>query len=135
MATIRFDPSHGVVVAEAMIRGPVASRKILVAIDTGAAYCVIPPEYALAIGIQPGLNPRMVSITTASGVLHVPVVEMPRIAVGPVEAQEVSCALHSLPASSRIDGLIGISFLRRFQVFLDFEAGVLKMEARPRKRV
>ena len=95
---------------------------------------MIPPEYALAVGIQPGLNPKMVSITTASGVLHVPVVEMPRIAVGAAEAQEVSCALHSLPVSSRIDGLIGISFLRHFRVLLDFEAGVLKMEARPRTR-
>lgn len=116
-----------------MIRGPVSSRKLLVAIDTGAAFCVIPPEYALAVGIQAAYNPKMVSITTASGVLHVPVVEMPRIAVGAAEAREVPCALHSLPASSRIDGLIGISFLRRFRVSLDFEAGVLKLEPRPRK--
>ena len=37
MATTRFDPSNGLVVAEALIRGPVSSRKILVAIDTGAS--------------------------------------------------------------------------------------------------
>jgi hypothetical protein len=40
----------------------------------------------------------------------------------------VQCIVHDLPEASRIDGLLGLSFLRWFKVCLDFKNGVLKIE-------
>jgi len=44
------------------------------------------------------------------------------------EAQDVPCIVHDLPEASRVDGLLGLSFLRRFKVCLDFQEGVLVIE-------
>jgi len=45
-----------------------------------------------------------------------------------VEVINVQCIVHDLPEASRIDGLLGLSFLRWFKVCLDFKNGVLEIE-------
>ena len=36
------------------------------------------------------------------------------------EAKNVECVVHDLPEASRIDGLLGLSFLKRFKICIDF---------------
>jgi hypothetical protein len=44
------------------------------------------------------------------------------------EARDVSCVVHDLPETSRVDGLLGLSFLRDFEIRLDFRNGTLEIE-------
>lgn len=52
------------------------------AVDMGAAICVLAPQLAWALGIHAGAASGSVSLTTASGVLQVPVVSIPEVGVG-----------------------------------------------------
>ena len=78
--------------------------------------------YALAYSKQ------KVDITTASGTEKVPLITVSRISVLGKDARGVPCIVHDLPEASRVDGLLRLSFLRRFKVCLDFQEGVLEIE-------
>ena len=45
-----------------------------------------------------------------------------------VTAHNIKTIVHDLPEKSYVDGLLGLSFLRRFKVCLDFREGVLEIE-------
>jgi len=44
------------------------------------------------------------------------------------EAEGVAVVIHDLPTKSRVDGLLGLSFLRRFNIGLRFKDGFLEFE-------
>jgi hypothetical protein len=51
-----------------------------------------------------------------------------RVSVLGKEMRDEPCIVHDLPETSRVDGLLGLSFLRRFKICLDFRGGVLEIE-------
>jgi len=44
------------------------------------------------------------------------------------EAKNVKAIVHDLPAKSYVDGLLGLSFLRNFNVHLNFKEGTLEID-------
>jgi len=115
----------------ATIRGDAGERTLQVAVDTGATLCVFPPSALEAAGIGT-VGARRISMTTASGDLPVAVVTIPAVRVGRAVALGVEAALHELPASGFVDGLLGLSFLRRFNITIDFVRGWLNLESERR---
>ena len=98
------------------------------ALDTGATYTVIPWDVAERLGYDPAVATRRVVITTASAIERVPLIVLERMRVLDVEAREVEVVVHDLPPKSRVDGLLGLSFLRRFNINLSFREGFLELE-------
>ena len=41
---------------------------------------------------------------------------------------DIACVVHDLPETSRVDGLLGLSFLKKLKLYLDFQAGILELE-------
>lgn len=85
------------------------------ALDTGATYTMIPWDIAEAIGYEPAYSKKKVKIITASGVEKAPLIVVDKVSVLGKEARDVECVVHDLPEASRIDGLLGLSFLRKFK--------------------
>ena len=71
---------------------------------------------------------RRIDMTTASGTEKTPLITVDCISVLEKEARDVPCIVHDLPKTSRVDGLLGLRFLRRFKFCLDFQKGVLEIE-------
>lgn len=67
-------------------------------------------------------------ITTASGTEKAPLITVSCVSVLGKEARDVPCVVHDLPETSRVDGLLGLSFLRDFEIRLDFRNGTLEIE-------
>lgn len=86
------------------------------ALDTGATYTMIPWDIAEALGYEPALSQRRVDIITASGIQKAPLVTLNSISVLGKEARNVDCVVHDLPQASRVDGLLGLSFIRNFPI-------------------
>ena len=103
-------------------------RRLLVALDTGATYTMIPWDIAEALGYEPAISGRKVDIITASGVHKAPLITLSSICALGKEARNVDCVVHDLPQASRVEGLLGLSFLRNFTVLLDFRKGLLKID-------
>ncbi len=123
----RFDPKSPVITLYATL-SYLQTRRILMALDTGATYTMIPWDIAEAIGYEPAYSKRKVTIITASGVEKAPLIVVDKISVLGKEARDVECVVHDLPEASRIDGLLGLSFLKRFKICIDFRNGVLEID-------
>lgn len=127
MAEIKFDPSLSVVLVKATITGRY-SQTVHVALNTGATYTMIPWKIAEALGYAPEVAEDRIHITTASGTEKVPLINVDSFAVSTAKVSNLKVAVHDLPEKSRIDGLLGINFLRSFHLSLDFHEGIIELD-------
>ena len=104
------------------------SRTAHFLVDTGATTCVISPDLASALEIQPDRQSRPVPLQTLSGLTSGHVVTIPSLRVGNVEVQDVVAVVHVVGPS--MDGILGNTFLSRFTVTLDPERGLLRLTSR-----
>jgi clan AA aspartic protease (TIGR02281 family) len=117
----RFDPSASIIALYVDLIGPRSRRTIRMALDTGASYTIIPSEIAVDLGCDPAKARRRIEISTASGLVVAPLVTLRRMACLGKEAANIEVLCHSLPAESAVDGLLGLNFLRRFDLYLLFQ--------------
>ncbi|HXH82180.1 MAG TPA: retroviral-like aspartic protease family protein [Candidatus Tectomicrobia bacterium] len=97
-------------------------------VDTGAAISVVTPELAEELGIEPARTSRILTLQTAAGLTRGPLVTIPAIRVGDVEARDVPGVIH--PLWRGLDGVLGNTFLGRFKITLHPEARTLTLEPR-----
>ena len=128
MGKINFDKELNVIVVDVFIEHNGIQKKVRMALDTGATYVMIPWEVAEILKLQPQLLQEKIDMVTASGVEKVPLVTLSHMKVGNSEAHDVKAMIHDLPAKSYVDGLLGLSFLRNFNVHLDFRDSMLEIK-------
>src|SRR5262245_3045079 len=104
------------------------SRTVDLVVDTGASACVISPELAADLGIQPGPSAESVTMQVVGARTTGPLVRLASVSVGGAEAEDVIAVVH--PVGPGIHGLLGNSFLARFTVTLDPQEGVLHLRPR-----
>lgn len=93
-------------------------------LDTGATYTSITREMARKMGLDTKRG-ATISITTANGKIDVPKVVIPRVSVNGLEAHNVEAVVVDLNTGSQFSGMLGLSFIRHFQVTIDHAAGRL----------
>jgi len=104
------------------------SRIVRMALDTGASRVMVPWHVLEALGYAPAKARNKVSITTASGTEIAPLVTLDRVKVLGKTITRVSAICHDLPSQSPVDGLLGLSFLKWFDVDLHFRRRVLEFK-------
>ena len=109
-----------VILVTATLVGPITSHNIQLILDTGASYTMISPEILIRIGCDPSQTLYKKPITTASGVEYVPFLIVSSLKVWGVERKNVEVCAHSLPPNIPARGLLGLNFLRHFNVHLNF---------------
>jgi clan AA aspartic protease, TIGR02281 family len=127
MTVYKIDPDAPVVTVYAEIEGEIIARPKM-AIDTGATYVLIPWEIAEVLGFQPELSRERIRIITASGLEKAPLITLKSISVMAKKSKDIRAVVHDLPPESYVDGLLGLSFLRRFKICLDFQKGIFEIE-------
>lgn len=122
-----FNAKRGLIIIPAEFFGPSGSIILRLALDTGATAMIVNVALLTAIGYDPALAPDRIEVTTGSGVVYAPRVEVNRIkALG----QERTCfyvLAHTLPPSAGVDGLLGLDFLRQQELHIDFRNGRLTL--------
>jgi len=124
---INFDKEANVIILYAEIKGGDKTLTPKMALDTGATYVMIPWEIAEALGLQPELSKEKTEMITASGVEKVPIVTIEMMNVAGKEAANIKAIVHDLPPKSYVDGLLGLSFLRNFDMRISFREGHLEL--------
>lgn len=122
---MELDPQAPLIVVPVELAGDQGSRVVDMALDTGATYVLIPWHLAESLGYDPAVSPRKVRLTTASAVAVAPVITLKRMRALGHEQSDVVAACHDLPTGSRVEGLLGLSFLRRLDLDLHFKRRVL----------
>ena len=127
MADVPLARSGPVIVYVELV-GPRTSRIIAMALDTGAILTVIPIETALAIGYDPAKTKKRVELVTASGVELAPQLTVRTARCLGQTVRNLAVVCHELPAQSPVKGLLGLNFLRHFNVQLNFLQNSLQFQ-------
>lgn len=128
MPTFRFDPKSPILLVSAEIFGPKGSHFVRMLLDTGASYTMLHPDALIKIGCEPiSLHKR--KITTASGIEWVSFVNIPEICALGQAVKDVEISAHDLPPSLPAEGLLGLNFLRNFDLQINFREGKIELTA------
>lgn len=128
MGRLSFDPTTPVIILDVEIKGESEITTKRLALDTGATFLMIPWVVAELIGYKPELSKEKTEMITASGVETAPIITLKQVSVLGKTANNVQTIVHDLPPKSYVDGLLGLSFLRRFSLHIDFKDGYLELE-------
>ena len=130
MTSIRFNPLSDLILLSMKVQGVYESdfRDVWVALDTGASTTSIPIRTALDLGYDPYHPKYHKEVITGTRVENIPVIEVKKItAIGqPVENIDVLC--HDLPQELRVDGVLGLNFLSKFNINISFARGSIDIE-------
>ena len=128
MSRINFDVESPVIILDVEIRGASEITTKRMALDTGATYVIIPWKVAELLGYKPELSKEKTTMITASGVESAPIITLRKISSLGKEATDVKAIVHDLPAKSYVDGLLGLSFLKNFNIHINFKNGYIELE-------
>lgn len=121
-ALIRFHPGAAAIPCKVKVNN-VATGNFIV--DTGASHTTFSKKFAERLGIYQ-LPFSEIIVSTASGISSARLTTVDLVDVDGLTASQVNVAIiDSLPDD--MDGLLGLSFLSRFQIHLDSTEGTLKI--------
>ena len=124
---MRLDPSASAIVVPVEVHGNGRYLTLDMVMDTGATFVALPVDIAESLGYNPTQSGRRVELITASAVLTAPLITVQRMQVLRVEASNVDVLCIDLPGDGRFRGLLGLSFLKHFDVDLHFRDRVLRL--------
>ncbi len=123
--TVPVTKLGGSMVVQVLLNGAVDAHLI---VDTGATMTVISYDLGIELGLLSGSDVSINTVNTAGGSVQVSMTHVGTIQVGSAKASNVAVAIHDLPDSiSGVSGLLGMSFLRNFEVTLDADRGLLRL--------
>ena len=127
MIVTRFDPAASLLFVKATVTGPRAAEELNLVFDTGAAETIIEPGALDRVGYSAREAESLSSVSSIVGreVGY-------RIRVSEFEAlgyafPDFQVAAHDFPDGFDIDGLLGTSFLRRFNYEVRSQDGEIRV--------
>lgn len=125
MAFLKFDSNATIIVVDVELENNGKKTTKRLALDTGPTYILLPWEVVDVLGIRPELSEERIETVTASGVEKVPLINIDSVRCLGKEVKNVKTIVHDLPAKSYVDGLLGLSFLKNFNIHINFKEGIL----------
>jgi len=126
MGRIDIDINKPLIVLNVVIAGRFIETARM-ALDTGATNVMIPWRLAKSLGLKPEISEEKTEIITASGTEIAQIVTLKSVKVLGKDAKNIKAMVHDLPQKSYVDGLLGLSFLRNFNINLNFKEGILEI--------
>jgi clan AA aspartic protease (TIGR02281 family) len=126
MTRVAVEVSNGVLYLAVRVNDqPTPLRFVL---DTGASHTAISSRVASALGVRPRPGAVPLSVSTANGrALALPTV-LRSVAVSDLRVEDVPALI--LDGLNEADGLLGLSFLQRFQMEVHANAGYVTLRPR-----
>jgi hypothetical protein len=124
-----FNPRGGLIVVESYVWGPGGRARLSLAVDTGSMATVIAPYVVDDLGYSPRDGVAITTVRAAIGEEQGYTRKVSRIAALGFVIPDFHIHVFDLAVGHDIDGLIGLSFLRRFDYEIRSLAG--KIALRP----
>ena len=109
------------------IEGPAKTGMVHLVMDTGARYLTLGWSVAEDMGFDPATSQNRVSLVTANGIVHAPLIVAPRVRVGDVWVEDVEIVCHDIPQILPLVGLLGMSYLQQTKFTFDFKDGFFEL--------
>ena len=129
MGHTSFNPVGELIVLRLTVGGvdPDTFRNVFVALDTGASTTMIPTEVAVDLGYDLS-NPNE-QMMTANGIVLANRIAVRKLTAIGETVENVDVVCHDLPEGSIIEGLLGLNFLRHFDVNISFSTGTIELRS------
>ena len=138
MGSINFNPNMSGILVDARIFGNSTShsqshnsvdyRDVRLVLDTGASKTLIIPNAILGLGYDLS-NPKYIElVTTASGIIDCPILTVSNLSCIGELVSNLDIIIQDLPdelTKYNIQGLLGLDFLRQFDISISFSAGLI----------
>jgi clan AA aspartic protease (TIGR02281 family) len=108
---------------EARLGGTQPARLL---IDTGASLTMLTADTLKRRGIGAHATGRTGTFDTANGRVRAPIYRLDSLSVGDWQVSDLEVGVLDL-SDARIDGLLGMNFLRHFRFFIDQDAAILRL--------
>ncbi len=122
--TVPYDHTKEVIVVKGEVNGTEPARFI---VDTGASSVVITRKLAVRAGVTPTIKESAIFVQTAGGVIEALPGRLEEVRVGGVTVRDLPVLVCETMGED-VDGLLGISFLSRFNVSIDHQRGEITFE-------
>lgn len=131
MSQIRFNPDDRVITIDLLVEFSDENSNLLIpaVLDTGASFTIISSDILVSLGYDPA-NPlcKRHRIITGSGVEFAPTVKVKSLTAIGHKVSNIDVLCHDMPPSSGIEGLIGLNFLRYFDLIIKFPKGIIELK-------
>jgi predicted aspartyl protease len=124
----RFDPASDLIIVKAHIWGPGGKTPASLALDTGSAHTVIAAGLVDDLGYSPRQGEEITTVRTAVGKEHGYVMRVSRFWALGFTVSSFPVHVFDLPDGFGIDGLVGLSFLRQFNIEIRLAEGRLLVD-------
>jgi predicted aspartyl protease len=101
--------------------------KAYLQLDTGASSTLVSRRIANNLGLSPLGSRRGV---TVGGIITVPAARLGSLRVGEAEVNDLVVSIHDFSPDQRVEGLLGMDFLKHFHVSLDARRKLLVLGPR-----
>jgi len=102
-------------------------------IDTGASLTMLTADTLKRRGIGAHATGKTGTFDTANGRVRAPIYRLDSLSVGDWRVSDLEVGVLDL-SDARIDGLLGMNFLRHFQFFIDQDAAILRLSVATESR-
>ena len=126
--SFKFDPTRQLIVVKVRILGPGGDTTIHLALDTGASSTLIGWDALAVVGYQPADAIGQVQMTTGSATQLVPRIRLKQLDALGKRRRALEIIAHTLPTGASVDGLLGLDFIRKSRLTLDFRNYLVKLD-------
>ncbi len=115
------------------IAGPKGCHELKAVLDTGSVWCTIPTVDARELGYDAFFDPIAnrgdgALALTQSGTFEVGKLKLQKVSVADISAENIDALVYELPRMAGADMILGLSFLERFRLNIDYAEGFLSLE-------
>lgn len=128
MTTTEFDPSGILIVVKAHVWGPLRDAELNLVLDTGSMHTVILPEIMDELGFNPRDGTVITGVYSAVGKEQGYLIKAPRFSALGFTLANIPIHVFDLADRYEIDGLIGLSFLHRYNYTVRSAEGRILVE-------
>jgi len=128
VTTTDFDPSAKMIIVRAVLWGPDGEAPLSLVLDTGSWQTLIVPDIMDDLGFNPRDGEVVTSVYSAIGKEHGYMIRAPRFSALGFTVTDFSVHVFDLAERYGIDGLLGLSFLQRFNYQIRSAEGRILVE-------
>lgn len=133
MGRITFNPNASIITLDVALFSVTSNkyRIVKLVMDTGASNTTITPDAVLGLGYNLSKAKQGPLSITASGVVPSKIITLSKLfAMGEI-VEDIDVSIQQFPAeltNLNIQGLLGLDFLRHFNVNISFSSGLIEIQ-------
>jgi len=119
--------AQGMVLVVGDFYSPTRRVRTILLLDTGSSITTLTPQAIRRLGFDPQKPHRVQRTHIWGGTREVPILVIPRVRVFGQEVRDLEVAYGDLPPALRIDGVLGLNFLRHFDLRINFREEYIEL--------